>query len=450
MEDARIFEFLKKHNMICSGGLVLVAVSGGIDSMCLLDFLRTHEARLEMKCAAAHFNHALRGEESKRDQEFVREYCAKRQIPFYTETGDVKAAAAKKGMGIEETAREMRYEFLYRTADLAGADRIATAHTADDNIETVIMNVTRGTGIKGLSGIPPVRGRIIRPWLLVSRNQIEEYAEKNSVPFEEDSTNADDIYTRNKIRHQVIPVLKGINPDLCGAVSSMTELVSTDSDYLDALAGERFPGTEGGDIRMSVQELLDMPRPVMNRVIRLASSGLNAESGFNHLSGILRILEGANPSGRISLGNGCVARREYGEIVFSASGEAENGFKPVEIIPGDTVFIPELGFRIVCEQVFGKNYSSFNTFLFKTSEICGKMSVRPRMTGDKIAISGRNGTKSLKKLMIDAKIPRDRRNKIPVFADESGVIAVYGFGVGKQCSADGIYCEAIKVTIEEI
>lgn len=452
MKDIGNPDFLKKYNMLESGDTVLVAVSGGIDSMCLLDFLQNSAPRLRIKCAAAHYNHGLRGAESARDQEFVRSYCALRQIPFYTETGDVKASAKAERRGIEETAREMRYDFLRRAADLAGASKIATAHTADDNVETVLMNLARGTGINGLCGIPPVRGAVIRPLLTTSRARIEQYSAQRRIPFVEDSTNIEDIYTRNRIRHRIVPRLREINPGLGESVRGMTELLREDSAFLDEMSLDYFEKLDcsQGLFRVPAGELSALPRPVRSRVIKLILDALGASPGFKRLESVIGLLESRSPSGQLDLGRGVVASREYGDIIFSRKPAVKGAFEPVEIKICGSVLIPELGLKVKCGNCSEKINSSFNTFLFKTAAICGKISVRPREPGDKIALSGRVGTKSLKNLMIDAKIPRSSRDRIPVLADEAGVIAVYGFGVHRRCAAAGIDSDVIIITLEEM
>jgi tRNA(Ile)-lysidine synthase len=200
--------FAEKHDMLPKGGTILAAVSGGADSMCLLHVLINLSARYDLRIEAAHFNHMLRGDESDRDERFVLGECEKLGVPCHVGRGDVSAYARESGMGTEEAGRKLRYDFFYETAKKIGASRIATAHNGDDNCETVIMNMLRGTGLTGLCGIPPVRGIVIRPLLTVTRSGIEEYLRENNIPHVEDSTNRSDDYTRNRIRHRVIPALR--------------------------------------------------------------------------------------------------------------------------------------------------------------------------------------------------------------------------------------------------
>ena len=195
--------------LIPSGSRVLCAVSGGADSMCLLHLL---SAREDLTVLAAHYEHGLRGEESLRDADFVAAWCAQRGIPCTVEHGDAAAYARDHGMGIEEAARELRYAFLERTADALNCDRIATAHNADDNAETLLLNLCRGAGTAGLRGIPPRRGRIVRPLLDCTREEIEATLRDAGVPHVEDGSNRSLDYRRNRLRHQVLPLLRDLNP----------------------------------------------------------------------------------------------------------------------------------------------------------------------------------------------------------------------------------------------
>jgi tRNA(Ile)-lysidine synthase len=324
MELKDILSFWEEYHMLPENGKILCAVSGGADSVCMLHLLKSMAEKLHISVAAAHFNHMLRGDESDRDEEFVRSLCEDLNVPFYSGRGDVAKFARENSMGTEEAARKLRYDFLFKTAEEIGAQKIATAHTADDNAETVIMRIARGTGLKGLCGIPPVRDNIIRPILTVTRQEVEDHLEKYGLPHVEDSTNLSDDYTRNKIRHLVMPVLREINPQVSEAVASMTELLRQDESFLEREAEaalKRFPGE-----RLPVKELLELPEPVLRRVI-MARAGENLNKV--HVESILSLLRTGGPSAELSI-PGKTLRREYGDIIFGAQ-EAQPGFEPVII-----------------------------------------------------------------------------------------------------------------------
>lgn len=420
----KIKAFAEKYDML-PNGIILAAVSGGADSMCLLSVLNELSKDMGFSVEAVHYNHMLRGEESDRDEAFVREQCERMDIPCHVGSGDVALWAKNQSCGLEEAGRHLRYEFFHKTAKLIGACRIATAHNADDNCETVIMNMVRGAGLRGLCGIPPRRDMIVRPILILTRDQIEEYLSQKGISHVEDSSNSSDDYTRNKLRHHVIPLLKEINPDFAGAVANMTASLSRDRDHIENQA-ESFINeyTENGTV--SVSALANLPDAVSVRVIRsLAGTMLSSE----HTDMILRLIKDASPSGKISL-PGCTAVREYDTLSFVTENTPITSFEPFCIYDGFDAYIPAIGVRFQCKrQIYTEIINkSFNSLVFKINGLCGTITARPRETGDKLTIAGRGVTKSLKKLMIENRIPQSKRELIPVFCDDMGIIGVMGMG----------------------
>ncbi len=439
MDIEKILDFAGKYGMLSRGDKVLCAVSGGADSVCMLHILLETSQKCGFQVEAAHFNHMLRGEESDRDESFVRRMCAGLNVPFYAGRGDVKSWAAERGMGLEEAARHLRYDFLLETAEKAGAGKIATAHTADDNAETVIMRLARGTGLKGLCGIPPVRGKLIRPILCMTRAQVEEYLRERGLEHVEDSTNSEDFCTRNRVRHFVMPVLKEINPGASEAVSFMTELLREDLSFLEGEA-ERFMAAFPGN-KLPVKELLGLPEPVLKRVIiGKARENLNKV----HVDRILLLLRGSDPSAEADV-PGMRVRREYGWVIFG--GGEKKTFSPVTLGIGEKAVIDGLDLEIsVQEEKSGKIYNSLNTFFFNYDNICGKITVRPRKTGDAIKTPG--GTKTLKKLFIEKKIPAAERERIPVIADSEKLLGVWRIAANPQC-APREHGRTVKITIKK-
>ena len=228
--------FADQYQMLPQGSTVLCAVSGGKDSMALLSVLQTLAPERNLMIHAAHFNHQLRGEESQRDEDFVSKWCADHNIPLTIGSGDVAQAAQEQGKGIEETARAMRYGFLTETAQEVGAEKIATAHNADDNAETVLLHLVRGSGLDGLTGIPPVRGILIRPLLGVPRIDIEVYLAQENIPHVEDSSNQDTKFARNRIRQAILPVMKDLNPAFVSTLSANLVHLREDRELLYDMA----------------------------------------------------------------------------------------------------------------------------------------------------------------------------------------------------------------------
>lgn len=430
--------FIQKHNMLPPGTKVLCAVSGGADSVALLHFLSKME---DVKLAAAHYNHCLRGTESDADEEFVKTLCGKLGIECVTGRGDVAAYAAESGKSTEEAARTLRYEFLEKTARELGCGCIATAHNADDNAETVLLNLTRGTGLKGLCGIPPVRGKIIRPFLQNTREEIEHYLEQNGLEHIEDSSNALDDYSRNRIRHHVSPVLRQLNPSYTSAIARMTESLREDEEYISSAAAE-FIGRETKGRSLSVDAVMALESPVRMRVFRLMHGG---ELSAVHCRAIENICLVRSVHAHADV-PGMRVSREFDKLIFGG-GEAEEIAKR-ELIPGEKLHISEAGIEIFCEYVpsCAEIHKSLNTFFFKNENICGKIFVSSRCEGDKIRLEGRNCTKSLKKLFSEAKMELNDRKSCPVIYDEAGPIGVYGFGTAQRCAArSGDNCIAVRI-----
>lgn len=266
-------ELAKRFDMLPRGALVLAAVSGGVDSISLLHWLHARGTRV----AAAHLHHGLRGEAADGDEAFVREFCAVRNIPFYIEHADVGALAVQMGVSTEEAGRRVRYDFLERTAGEIGAARVATAHHADDNAETLLFQLVRGAR-SGLGGIAPVRDIYIRPFLTLTRAQIEAYAEANGLSHRLDSMNLDDAYARNYIRHEIMPRLTTVNAAAAVHIAETAQALRLESAYLDELAAERLEtgGMRLAQTRVTVpcKALAEAPEALRGRMVRLLLDAL--------------------------------------------------------------------------------------------------------------------------------------------------------------------------------
>lgn len=427
--------------MLSEEDKLLCAVSGGADSMCLLHLMKENADEMGITVMAAHFNHKLRGEEAERDEKFVRSWCEEKGIEFISGSGDVRAYAENNHLSTEEAARILRYEFLENAAKKLGCNKIATAHNADDNAETVLLNLARGTGAKGLCGIPPVRDIFIRPILDKSRAEIERYLLENNVPHVEDSTNAGDEYSRNKIRHNVIPVLREINPAFSEAVMRTGELMREDEMCLDEMA-QSFIKANLSENRLPADKLKELPKAVQSRVFRaMCGRALSA----SHADAVRKLTDGEGlgyadvPGMRVS--------RDNGYIIFGVSDET---LPELEIRIGECVTAPN-GISVSAEvfETGQKIFNSLNTFCFKYDTVCGNMFLTPRKDGDKIKFSYRNCTKSLKDLFSEKKMTQAERNMTPVIRDEKGVIAVGGFGVCERCKAEPAD-KVIIVTVNNI
>ena len=413
--------FAGEHAMLCPGDPVVCAVSGGADSMALLWAMYLLKDTLGITLSAAHFNHHLRGEESDRDEAFVRDFCAGYQIPLTVGSGQVIAGEK----GLEAAAREARYAFL-RT--LPG--KLATAHTADDNAETVLMHLVRGTGLRGLGGIAPVNGMLIRPMLDITRVEVLAFLEQYHIPYVEDSSNAGDAYLRNRLRHHVMPLLKAENPQLSQNISAMALRLRQDEATLNTFARENQTDR--------VPELCAMEPGIRSRVLRnmLLDAGVK-EPEAEHIRTLEKLVFSENPSARATFSGDITFMRCYDRLQI-CTGEEVLQMQSLAC-PGVTQ-LPEISAQITCTPNEDTAYhiDSFPVMLKGTPV------VRARLAGDTIRLAG--GTKSLKKLFIDRKIPASQRNSIPVIADEDGVLGVVGIGG----NLDRISCDtgAMRIKIE--
>ncbi len=291
---SKIKETIARYDMLKKDEVVVVAVSGGADSIALLHALYSLKQELGITVLACHVNHNLRGEESKRDEQFVRDFCSSRKIPVTFYSIDIKV---DKHESVEERARKMRYECFEKLCNELDA-KLATAHTASDNAETVFLNILRGTGTKGLCGIPPVRGNIIRPLIRCTREDVESYCKENELRYVTDSSNLSDDYTRNKLRHRLIPLLQEFNPSLFEAVSRMTSAVYDDNALLERISSEAKENARTDD-GYSCEKLAELERTVLCRVVSSVLSNNGIEPSALRINECVQII--LEKKGKINL-----------------------------------------------------------------------------------------------------------------------------------------------------
>ena len=416
----KILAFIRQMDMVRPDDHVICAVSGGADSVALLFAMYLLKDKLGIRLSAAHFNHHLRGEESLRDEAFVREFCDRYDIPLYSAGGEIVPA----GKGLEAAARDARYAFL---RGLPG--KIATAHTADDNAETILLHLVRGTGLKGLGGITPVSERIIRPMLLVTRRDVEAFLEEWNLGHVEDSSNSGDDFLRNRLRHGVMPLLRRENPRLAENLSAMALRLRRDEACLTGLAAAQ---TE-----MDVEVLKAMHPALRSRVLErfLKESGVR-EPEAAHIAQAEALVFSPKPSVFAAFPSGITIGRQYGRLL--RLDEEERLPAAVLSCPGVTQ-LPGWGLRVTCEPAESAQSDGENFVVCPE----GQLVLRSRQAGDTIRLSG--GSRSLKKLFIDKKIPAAERNRIPVIADDSGILGIYGIGVNLDRRAENRPGVRIKI-----
>lgn len=395
--------FLRQYQMIARGDHIICAVSGGADSMALLFAMYLLKEKLGIDLSAAHFNHHLRGQESDRDEQFVKNFCDGYGIPLHLGSGEIVPG----NKGLEAAARDARYAFL---CSLPGT--IATAHTADDNAETVLMHLVRGTGLKGLGAIAPINGRVIRPMLGITRAEVEAFLEEYHEEHITDSSNDTDAFLRNRLRHHVMPLLTKENPKLAENLSAMALRLRQDEEALSQLA-------ESGDI-LSVTALRAQPPAIRVRSLEqfLKKCGVR-ELEAQHIELAQALVFSDNPSARGSFPGGITVSRNYDTL---------------EVLSGE----PQQNMRILCSPA----HEIINTPEVFTVNPVGTVHIRARKSGDVMRLSG--GSKSLKKLFIDRKIPAAYRDLVPVICDDAGIIGVYGIGVNLDRAATALPATQIQ------
>ena len=396
----KLAAFIRQQHMIAPRDHIICAVSGGADSVALLFGLYLLKEKLDFSLSAAHFNHHLRAEESDRDEAFVKDFCDRYDIPLSIGSGEVKAGSK----GLEAAAREARYAFL-RT--LPG--KIATAHTADDNAETILLHLIRGTALKGLCGITPVGENLIRPMLTVTRPEVEAFLQEYNLRHIEDSSNCTDDFQRNRLRHHVMPLLKAENPRLAENLSAMAFGLMAEEDLLDRLAAEAFT--------VDVDKLRQMDVALRGRVLErfLKESGVK-EPERSHIAMAESLVFSEKPSARADFPGGVIIERCYDTLRVMPKEQPLSG---ITVLPGTTCVN---GWRVTCRPA----QEIINHATVFTLSVQGKVCLRQRQSGDEMRL--RTGTKSLKKLFIDRKIPASERLSLPVLADESGVLGVPDIG----------------------
>lgn len=419
----KLESFIRRYKLLVPGDRVVCAVSGGADSVALLIAMYLLKDKLGISLAAAHFNHQLRGAESDADETFVKELCARYGIELHLGSGRI--VPGKKGL--EAAARDARYAFL---KSIPG--KIATAHTADDNAETVLLHLVRGTGLKGLGAISPVNGSLIRPMLDITRQEVLLFLREYHLGYVTDSSNDTDQFLRNRLRHHVMPLLKQENPRLAENLSAMALRLREDERTLSMLAQtERLP---------DVPALRQMPSGLRSRTLSafLERCGV-PEPEAEHISLAENLVFSDKPSAKAQFPGGITICRNYDRLEKS---QVQWILETVALPCPGTVELPRLGLRVHCEpaQQLSDTPDCF------TVSVAGRLYLRARQPGDSIRCHG--GKKSLKKLFIDSKIPAAQRGHIPVLVDDDGILGVYGFGANRDRLADQL--PAVKICFTQL
>ncbi len=435
----KVYAFTEKNRLFETPATVVVGVSGGADSMALLHVLHTWQGE-GLRVIAVHIHHGLRGEEADRDEAIVRTLCAENGIDYVCERADVNALATEWNVGTEEAGRRVRYDVFERVRREKNADVIATAHNADDVVETVLMHILRGSGVGGLCGIPAKRGIIVRPLLDCTRAEIEAYCAENGVPYIVDSTNVVPIYTRNRVRHELLPLLREMNPSVDAALLRLRASASQDENFFAALAEQALGDARLADGAVDRVRFRQQPPSVRVRMWKLllaqCGCGSYTERHIDALEGILS----AN-RGTVLLPGGCrvcvSADRVKG---FADHREAGTLYIPIESLPLRFVLDDRehVLLNLTREEIESLQnvHKKFFNYAVDCDKIQGSLTVRSRREGDRFHPAGRRVGKTLKSLFQELRIPTYDRDTYPLLCDEDGIVLMPGVACDRRVRPD--------------
>lgn len=437
------FKTISEYEMLREGDSVLIGLSGGADSVCLLCRLLEIKKSMKLSLTALHVNHCIRGAESDSDEEFCRKLCLEKNIPFIAERIDVPAYAEEQGLSVEEAARNIRYALFEKHA----ADKIATAHTLSDSAETMLYNLVRGTAMKGLCGIPPVRGRIIRPLISTTREEVEEYLSSIGQTYVTDSTNLSDEYSRNKLRLRVLPLLKEMNPSLLRTMERTAETLRSENDFLEQLGASAYEKYKISDSALCT-DLRNEHKALRLRCIALFLRNNGVDASCERIRAVDEILQSG---GKINPKKDVYITAKKGTLFIETDFHECVPQTEIPLRHGETDFLG----KTVSSSVITKNeyealqnvHEKFTFFFADYDKIQGDVVLRNRRGGDKIQLSGRSFHSSLKKLFSE-KVPKSERELKCILSDDNGVLFVEDFGFSERLKIDetteNIWCVNIK------
>ena len=458
----KVLKYIKENNMIQTGEHIIIGVSGGADSMCLLNVLMELKDELMIKLTVVHVHHGIRGREADEDMEYVEKFCGRNHIEFFGYRYDIPAIASEKGKSTEEAGREARYYTFNMVKDDVNADKIAVAHNAGDNIETIMLNICRGTGISGMAGIQPYRGNIIRPVMCLDREEIEAYLQEKNIKYRIDSTNLENDYTRNKIRNIVIPYLKeNINDRADKHIEALGRLIRETDDYMEKqgeLALSQVTVNYDRDKQeysINVYRLKTYHVAVMRTVIRKAMENVSGKLKDITMKHVDMVMETAfsETGKKVNLPYNMEAVKYPEELIIRKCRIREkNSGKKVIInkIPGEYVIgnkkiiiDKDLRENVIFEE---KTYTKWLGY----DILKDNFEIRTRQEGDYIVINSQGGRKKLKDYFIDKKIPHDQRDDILLLAVGHHIAWVVGYRISEAFKVNESTNNIIKVQLKEI
>ncbi|MDF2520012.1 MAG: tRNA(Ile)-lysidine synthetase [Clostridia bacterium] len=428
--------YISKYNMLSPGDSVVVGVSGGADSLCLLHVLNTIKDEIGIKIFAVHLNHQFRGADADADAQFVEDICKSWNIPYRIESFDVPGYSKESGLSPEEAGREIRYKLFREAKDEISANKVAVAQNLNDNIETILMRLLRGTGLEGLKGIDAVRDDIIRPLLDTDRASIEEYCRQNGLQPRVDKTNLKPIYLRNKIRLELIPYLKeSFNPNIGESLIRLSQIIKEENDYLeqqtDMLINElvKFDNQKASVQIKDLKVLHEaMQKRLIRRIIEKSTGTLNGFE-YKHFQGVLELLD-KSTGAALELPKNLKAYISYENLILSKKIENHHKKCYYKLNYDYDNKIDEADLKLSVTKVDRSQLTSIpkrnDTVYIDASKVKQELIIRNRQSGDMFSPIGMKGSKKLKDYFIDKKIPRENRDNILLIADGNEVVWIVG------------------------
>lgn len=453
---------IKGFHMLSAGDRVLVAVSGGADSIVLLQVLYELQERLQISLAVAHLDHQLRGEESRKDAQFVAQRAKELDLPLVLESLDTPSYIEKYKLSVEEGAREVRYGFLESAARRVKADKIALGHNKNDQVETFLIHLIRGAGVEGLKGMSPVRGKYIRPLIECSGKEVREFARIRELKFREDRTNLESKYLRNKVRLELLPLLNEYRLNILDRIAHTEEILRKATSYLEQVskaALERATTLEdGARLILNRRRLLKQGEIIKEMIIREAIRRVKGDLRdvrFAHIQAVLEKLEGDGSRSELSLPGKLLFQRRGEQVMFAKSPKRERPRKyefPLSLEKENV--LKEIGwkfsFKLKDANVRALKHSNSLQELIDRDKMEGPLIVRNRREGDRFRPLGMRGSKKLKDFFIDAKVPQWQRDEVPLLCDQNGVIWVVGMRLSEDYKVGSETREVLQIEASKL
>ncbi|MDP4088376.1 MAG: tRNA lysidine(34) synthetase TilS [Bacillota bacterium] len=454
--------------MLQKGDRVIVAVSGGPDSMCLIHILHSLKDRYDITLYAAHVNHCLRGEDSDGDEEYVRNFCIENSIEFFSKRVDIGALSRELNLSSETAGREARYDFFKELRSGLGAQKVALAHNLNDQAETMLMRIMRGTGLEGLYGIKPVRDNIyIRPILILAREEIEAYCERYGIKPRIDKSNYESIYNRNKIRLELIPYIReNFNKDIVNTLSRLSYIIGRDNDFIEEAAEKRYYELcreEPGRVILN-KAISGEKEAITSRILRHAIKyvrGNLKNIEMVHINDIISLFT-IGTGKRINLPGGIVCENVYGDIrIFKSDNLKQESFvdnitifqKDKDILLPSVCFIDAMGLSVSMRLIDREEVTDFgeegSKRYFDYDTVKNSISLRYRREGDRIVPCGMRGSKKLKDVFMDLKLPKEERDKVPIICFDDEIAWVFGYRVSNNHIVTKKTKNIIEIKIEK-